>query len=81
MTNTPMKLVVDLSKPEGERQSYVPLTAEELADFEANNARWEAELAARDAEAQALADLKASAKAKLIAGEPLTAEEADTLIL
>ena len=26
-------------------------------------------------------DLKASAKAKLIAGEPLTAEEADTIVL
>jgi hypothetical protein len=28
-----------------------------------------------------LADLKASAKAKLIAGEPLTEEEADTIVL
>ncbi len=81
MTDTPMKLVVDLSKPEGERQSYVPLTAEELADFEANNARWEAELAARDAEAEALAALKASARQKLIAGQPLTAEEAATIVL
>ena len=32
-------------------------------------------------EAQAKADLKASAKAKLIAGDPLTAEEADTIVL
>ena len=30
---------------------------------------------------QAKADLKASAKAKLIAGEALTAEEADTIVL
>jgi hypothetical protein len=30
---------------------------------------------------QAKADLKASAKAKLIAGEPLTEEEADTIVL
>ncbi len=30
---------------------------------------------------RALASLKASAKAKLIAGEPLTAEEADTLVI
>ena len=30
---------------------------------------------------QAEKDLKASAKAKLIAGEPLTAEEADTIVL
>ena len=32
-------------------------------------------------EAQAKEDLKASAKAKLIAGEPLTEEEADTIVL
>ena len=30
---------------------------------------------------QAKEDLKASAKAKLIAGEPLTEEEADTIVL
>ena len=34
-----------------------------------------------EAEVKAKADLKASAKAKLIAGEPLTADEADTLVL
>ena len=34
-----------------------------------------------DNEVQAKANLKASAKAKLIAGEPLTAEEADTIVL
>ena len=34
-----------------------------------------------DAEAQAKIDNKASAKAKLIAGEPLTEAEADTLVL
>ena len=32
-------------------------------------------------EKQAKIDLKASAKAKLIAGEPLTEEEADTIVL
>ena len=36
---------------------------------------------AEDAEVQAKIDLKASAKAKLIAGEPLTEEEADTIVL
>jgi hypothetical protein len=81
MTDTPMKLIVDLSKPEGEREQYIPLTAEEIAQQEADAAKFAIEQAAREAEAQALADLKASAKAKLIAGEPLTAEEADTLIL
>ena len=34
-----------------------------------------------EANKQAKADLKASAKAKLIAGEPLTEEEADTIVL
>ena len=59
----------------------VPLTPEEISDREASLqasiAREEAEQAAADA----LAALKASAKAKLIAGEPLTAEEADTLVI
>ena len=36
---------------------------------------------AEENENQAKADLKASAKAKLIAGEPLTEEEADTIVL
>ena len=36
---------------------------------------------AEETEAQAKIDLKASAKAKLIAGEPLTEEEADTIVL
>ena len=37
--------------------------------------------AEEDAKVQAKIDLKASAKAKLIAGEPLTEEEADTIVL
>ena len=37
--------------------------------------------AEEDAKVQAKADLKASAKAKLIAGEPLTEEEAETIVL
>lgn len=61
--------------------SEVPLTAEEIAQREADlleAQRIEADLIAA---AEALATLKASAKAKLIAGEPLTAEEADTLVI
>ena len=58
-----------------------PLTAEEIAEHEAMAVQAAKEQAQREAEAQALADLKASAKAKLIAGEPLTQAEADTLIL
>jgi len=39
------------------------------------------EIAEHDAKIEAIATLKASAKAKLIAGEALTAEEADTIVL
>ncbi len=39
------------------------------------------EIAEVQAQQQAKADLKASAKEKLIAGEPLTKEEADTIVL
>lgn len=78
---TPVKIVVDLSKPKGEREQIIPLTAEEIAEREAMAAQAAQEQAEREAAEQALADLKASAKAKLISGEPLTAEEADTLVI
>ena len=57
------------------------LTDAEIAQLETDRAAAQAEQEAREAAATALANLKASAKAKLIAGEPLTAEEADTLVL
>jgi hypothetical protein len=47
------------------------------ADIEAKMA----ELPTAEEEATAKQNLKASAKAKLIAGEPLTEEEADTIVL
>ena len=82
MTNeVPVKIIVDLSKPEGERETIVPLTAEEIAQREADAAQYAQEQAEREAAEQARAELKASAKAKLIAGQPLTAEEADTLVI
>lgn len=81
MTDVPMKVIVDLSKPEGERVSEVPLTPEEIAANEALALEYAKEQAAIEAQAKALADLKASAKAKLIAGDPLTPEEADTLVV
>lgn len=74
----PTKLVIDCST--GERKE-IPLSDAEIAEREAMALEAEAQRAAEEAAAQALADLKASAKAKLIAGEPLTAEEADTLVL
>tara|TARA_A100001035_G_scaffold122986_1_gene96655 strand:- start:296 stop:547 length:252 start_codon:yes stop_codon:yes gene_type:complete len=48
-----------------------------IADIEAKMA----ELPTADEELAARENLKASAKAKLIAGEPLTSEEADTIVL
>ena len=49
-------------------------TNEQLAAFESQADDWEAN-------APSSADLRASAKAKLIAGEPLTEEEADTIVI
>ena len=57
------------------------LTAEEIAAREEMAAQAEADRLAQEAADQAKADLKASAKAKLVAGQPLTADEADTLVL
>ncbi len=78
MTEVLTKIVVDCSTGE---QTIVPLTAEEIAQREADAQAYAEAEAARQAEAEALAALKASAKAKLIAGQPLTAEEADTLVI
>lgn len=81
MADVPVKVVIDLSRPEGERESIIPLTEAEIQQREADAQAAAEEQAAREAEAQTLADLKASAKAKLIAGTPLTAEEAATIVL
>lgn len=59
----------------------IELTDAEVLQREADAAAHAVAEAAAEAAAEAKAALKASAKAKLIAGDPLTAEEADTLIL
>ena len=67
MSETPMKIVVDLSKPKGERESIIPLTDEEIAERDAQAAQAELD---RQAEEAAQADqqaLKDSANAKLLA--------------
>ena len=58
-----------------------PLTTEEIAQLEADAAAYAAAQAEREAAEAALATLKASARAKLIAGQPLTEEEAATIVL
>ena len=71
MAETPMKIVVDCSTGE---TTEVPLTAEEIAQREADAAAYAAEQAAREAEELAKAEAKASAEAKL-AALGLTADE------
>ena len=58
-----------------------PLTAEELAQREADAAAFATAEAERVAAAEALVALKASARAKLVAGTPLTEAEAATLVI
>ena len=57
------------------------MTAEEIAANNAANEVYLARKAEAAAEAEALAVLKASAKAKLVAGTPLTEAEAATIVL
>ena len=78
MTDTPTKVIVDCSTGES---TIVPLTAEEIAQRETDRLAWEAQEATRLAAEEALATLKASARAKLVAGQPLTEEEASVLVI
>jgi hypothetical protein len=58
----------------------IELTADEVAQFEADAAQAAIDDAARQAEADRIEALKVSARAKLVAGEVLTAEEAALII-
>jgi hypothetical protein len=78
MSDTPTKIVVDCSTGE---QQILELTAQEIAQRDQDAAAAQAEAEAREEAAAALAALKASAKAKLVAGTPLTEEEAATLVI
>jgi hypothetical protein len=78
MTEILKKIVVNCETGE---QTEVPLTADEIAQREADAAAYAEQQAIAEAEAAALAALKASAKAKLVAGEPLSADEAATIVL
>ena len=62
-------------------ESIIELTDAEVAQMEVDAAAYATRKAEEDAAAEALADLKASAKAKLVAGTPLTEAEANTLVL
>ena len=78
MADAPTKMVVNCST--GETQ-IIPLTAQEIAQRDQDAAAFAAAEAERAEAAAALAALKASARAKLIAGTPLTEEEAAVLVV
>ena len=59
----------------------IPLTGEELAQREVDAAAFATAETERVAAAEALTALKASARAKLVAGTPLTEAEAATLVI
>jgi hypothetical protein len=78
MSDTPTKIIVDCATGE---QVVLPLTAAEIAQRDQDAAAAAEAQAAQEAAAAATAALKESAKAKLIAGQPLTAEEAAVLVI
>lgn len=73
-----VKVIVDTATGE---HKYIPLSAEEIAEREAQAIQAEADRVAREAEEARILALKESAKAKLVAGEPLTEEEAELILL
>jgi len=72
-----MKIVVNCETGVTEE---IELTPEEVAEVEAAQAQAVIDQEAREAEAARIAALKISAKAKLVAGTALTAEEASLII-
>jgi hypothetical protein len=78
MATRPTKLIVDCST--GITQE-LELTDEEMAQRELDAIEWAERQAAQEAADNALAALKTSARTKLVAGEPLTEEEAATIVL
>jgi hypothetical protein len=62
-------------------ESIIELTDAEVAQMEADAAAAAERQAEEDAAKAALAELKASARAKLVAGTPLTEAEAATLVI
>ena len=72
------KVIVDCATGE---VSTVNLTTEEIADRDLAAAEAEERRATEAAAAEELTALKASARAKLIAGTALTAEEAAVLVI
>jgi hypothetical protein len=78
MSDVPKKLVVDVAA--GTSQ-YIDLTPEEIQQRELDAIAAATAQAEREAADAAKEALKVSARAKLISGEPLTAEEAAVLVI
>jgi hypothetical protein len=78
MADTPKKLIVDLEKGTHE---YVDLTPQEIAEMDQRQAEAAEQQLLREQDAAAKEALKESAKAKLVAGEPLTEDEAAVLVI
>ena len=62
-------------------ESIIELTDAEVAQMEADAQEFATRKIEEDAAAETLVALKASAKAKLITGQPLTEAEAATIVL
>jgi hypothetical protein len=77
MTDVPIKAIIGEN---GEVQ-YVPYTQEEIDQRELDMIAWATEQAEREAEKDRIDALKASARQKLISGEPLTEEEASVIVI
>ena len=70
-----------ISTPKNPEGIVVDMTAEEISQRETDIAEFEAQKTS-ETEAKEIKDnLKASAKAKLMAGEALTEEEANTIVI
>jgi hypothetical protein len=65
----------------GAKEAIIPMTAEEIAANKEIEDLFNARREAEEAERIRIEALKESAKAKLVAGEPLTPEEAATIVL
>ena len=72
------KIIANKENPNG---IEVEMTAEEIAQKENDDAQGIIDQQNTKELLETQINLKASAKAKLIAGDPLTAEEADTIVL
>jgi hypothetical protein len=74
----PTKINFDCSTGE---VTEIPLTTEEIDRMEQIRLENVAQVEAQEAETARITALKESAKAKLVAGQPLTEEEAATLVI